>query len=180
MSDAIYDSVYGTLHRAIIHTSTYSENSLSMRAGLATLDVLEDERLGERASAAGETLRRRLREELCGYEMFDEVRGMGLLCGIAFKPPRRLSLRVPFETFHKIHPAMFGQVLVMRLFREKGILTQTCGNNFMVLKACPPLGVEDEHVERFVSATKHVVELMHSSNAFWSDALGLARRAIDI
>ncbi len=49
MSDAIYDSVYTSFKRAIVHTSTYSENGLAMRAGLATLDVLEDERLGERA-----------------------------------------------------------------------------------------------------------------------------------
>jgi hypothetical protein len=41
----------------------------------------------------------------------------------------------------RIHPAMFGQIVVMRMFREKGILTQICGNNFMVLKAAPPLMV---------------------------------------
>ena len=57
MSDAVYDSVYNSLQRAIVHTSTYSENSLAMRAGLATLDVLEHERLGERALAAGDYLR---------------------------------------------------------------------------------------------------------------------------
>ena len=43
MTDEIYDSVYSSLKRAIVHTSTYSENSLAMRAGLATLDVLDDE-----------------------------------------------------------------------------------------------------------------------------------------
>ena len=41
MTEAIYDSVYGSLRRAIIHTSTFSENSLAMRAALATLGVLE-------------------------------------------------------------------------------------------------------------------------------------------
>ena len=40
MTDAIYHSVYDSLKRAIVHTSTFSENALSMRAGLATLDVL--------------------------------------------------------------------------------------------------------------------------------------------
>src|SRR5579871_3317894 len=34
MSEPIYQSVYGSLRRAIVHTSTYSENSLAMRAGL--------------------------------------------------------------------------------------------------------------------------------------------------
>ena len=75
---------------------------------------------------------------------------------------------------------MFGQVLVMRLFREKGILTQICGNNFMVLKVAQPLLVEDSQLEEFVTAVRQVMELIHSSSAFWSEALGLARRAINI
>jgi ornithine--oxo-acid transaminase len=63
-SDAIYKSVYGSLHRAIVHTSTFSENSLAMRAGIATLDVLAKERLGEQAVRAGTYLRERLSDAL--------------------------------------------------------------------------------------------------------------------
>src|SRR6266404_1433673 len=180
MSDAVYDSVYRSLQRAIIHTSTFSENRLAMRAGLATLEVLERERLGERAVAAGEYLRLRLREALSNYEMVKEIRGAGLLNGIEFRAPAKLSLRIPFEAFSKIHPGMFGQALVMRLFREKGMLTQICGNNFMVLKAAPPLIVEDRQIDEFVRAVADVVELMHSPGAFWSEALGLAQRAVAI
>jgi len=179
MSDAVYHSVYSSLDRAIVHTSTYSENSLAMRAGLAALNVLERERLGERALAAGEYLRQRLRDVLSPYEMVKEVRGAGLLNGIEFQAPEKLRLRVPFEAFMQIHAGMFGQVIVMRLFRDKGFLTQMCGNNFMVLKVVPPLIVEDNHLDAFVQAVAEVVECMHSG-AFWSEALGLARRAIHI
>jgi ornithine--oxo-acid transaminase len=80
----------------------------------------------------------------------------------------------------RIHPAMFGQIVVMRLFRDSGILTQICGNNFMVLKVAPPLVVTDDEIDEFVSAIEQVVEVAHSSSAFWSEALGLARRAIHI
>jgi len=180
MSDAVYDSVYHSLERAIVHTSTFSENALAMRAGLATLDVLEDERLGERAAVAGEYLRSRLRDLLLNFEMVKEIRGVGLLNGIEFAAPRMLSLRIPFETFMRIHPGMFGQVLVMRLFRDHGILTQICGNNFLVLKVAPPLVATDDHLEEFVRAMANVVELIHSSSAFWSEALGLARRVVNI
>lgn len=180
MTDTVYDSVYGSLHRAIVHTSTYSENSLAMRAGLAALDVLEGERLGERALEAGEYLRRRLRDAILGYEMVKEVRGAGLLNGIEFQAPEKLRLRVPFEAFRKIHAGMFGQVVVMRLFRDKGFLTQMCGNHFMVLKAAPPLVVEDRQLDGFVQAVTEVVECMHSSGAFWSEALGMARRVIHV
>jgi ornithine--oxo-acid transaminase len=180
MTEAIYDSVYGSLRRSIIHTSTFSENGLAMRAGLATLDVLEEERLGERATEAGNRLRSQLQDALQGYEMVKAVRGEGLLMGIEFSAPKSLRLRVPFEAFMHIHPAMFGQIIVMRMFRDHGILTQICGNNFMVLKVAPPLVVTNEQIEEFVTAIRYVVESAHSSSSFWSEALGLAKRAIRV
>jgi len=180
MTDKIYHAVYSSLRRAIVHTSTFSENSLSMRAGLASLDVLESQQLGQRAMELGEAFRAKLRKELAPFEMVKEVRGMGLLSGIEFAAPKKMSLRVPFEAFHRIHPAMFGQIVVMRMFREKNILTQICGNNFMVLKAAPPLVVKAEQLNEFVAAVCGVMELAHTSAAFWSEALGLARRAVKV
>jgi ornithine--oxo-acid transaminase len=177
MSDPVYESVYGSIARAIVHTSTYSENGLAMRAGLATIEALEREHLGERALAAGDFLRTRLRAALSGYEMVKEVRGVGLLNGMEFQPPRKLALRLSFEAFGKIHPGMFGQVVVMRLFRQ-GFLTQMCGNNFLTLKVAPPLVVKEREADEFVHAVTDVVEMMHSSGTFWSEALGLAKRAV--
>jgi len=180
MTDEVYKSVYSSLKRAIVHTSTFSENSLSMRAGLATLDVLEREGLGARALQMGEQFRQKLREALQPFEIVKEVRGMGMLSGIEFQPPKKLALRALYEAFHKIHPAMFGQVIVMRMFREKNILTQICGNNFMVLKAAPPLVVSERQLDEFVAALRDVVELADSSATFWTEALGLAKRAANI
>jgi ornithine--oxo-acid transaminase len=179
LSDPVYEAVYGSLRRAIVHTSTFSENGLAMRAGLATIQVLERERLGERATAMGDYLRKRLREALSGYEMVQDVRGTGLLNGIQFTAPRKLTLRIPFEAFLKIHPGMFGQVLVMQLFR-RGILTQICGNSFLVLKVAPPLMLGEREADEFVDAITEVVEIMHHSGTFWTEALGLARRVVDI
>ncbi len=179
VTDGIYSSVYGSLHRAIVHTSTFSENGLAMRAGLATLEVLESERLGERALSIGDYLRQRLRGALAGYEMVKEVRGVGLLNGIEFTKPSSLKLRVPFEAFHQIHRGMFGQVVVMRLFRDAEFLTQICGNHFMVLKAAPPLVVKEQHVDDFARALATLVEKMHTSASFWTEALGMARRVMN-
>jgi ornithine--oxo-acid transaminase len=180
MSAAVSDSVYDSLKRSIVHTSTYSENGLAMRAGLATLDVLRDEQLGERGRVMGDTLRQRLTEALAGFEMVKDVRGMGMLSGIEFAAPRSLKLRLAFESFRAIHPAMFGQILVMRLFRDHNILTQICGNNLQVLKVAPPLVVTEEQLDAFIIAIREVVELAHTSTSFWSEALGLARRAARI
>jgi ornithine--oxo-acid transaminase len=178
MTDKICDSVYSSLPRAFVHTSTFSENSLAMRAGLATLEVLDRERLGPRATQAGKYLREHLIGALREFEMVKEVRGLGLLMGIEFQAPKQLRLRIPYEAFGAIHGGMFGQILVMRLFRDFGFLTQVCGNNFMVLKVAPPLVVEEAQMDGFVAAVRSVVELADSAGAFWSEALGLARRAL--
>ena len=180
MSDEIYRSVYSSLGRALIHTSTYSENGLAMRAGLATLQVCEEENLGHRAQMMGALLRQRLAEALAEYEMVREVRGLGMLNGIEFQSPRSLRLKVPFEAFRAVHPAAFGQILVMRLFQEHGILAQVCGNNFMVLKVAPPLIVSEQQIDRFVEAVRNVMEVVHSSASFWRDALHLAQRVLNI
>jgi ornithine--oxo-acid transaminase len=178
MSDAVCSSVYSSLKRAIIHTSTFGENSLAMRAGLATLDILEDEQLGHRATAAGAYLRAALNERLTRFEMVGEIRGLGMFNAIQFKPPRSLKLRIAFESIAKIHPAIFGQILAMQMFRDHRILTQICGNDFMVLKVSPPLVVDDAQLERLICAIEQVVESMHTCSGFWSEALGIARRVV--
>lgn len=180
MTDAIYRSIYSSLSRAIIHTSTYSENGLAMRAGLAALQASEEENAGARAEAMGAILRQKLSAALAGYEMVAQVRGLGMLNGIEFQSPAKLKLKVPFQAFRAVHPAMFGQMVVMRLFHEHHILTQLCGNDFMVLKVAPPLMVNETQVDAFVNALQNVMEIVHSSASFWRDALHLAKRAVNV
>ena len=178
MSEQIHRSVFSSFKRSIVHATTFGENSLSMRAGLATLDVLEQEQLGDRAETLGAELRQRLANALAGFEMVKEIRGKGLLMGIEFAAPQKWALRIPFEAFAKVHPAMFGQILVMRLFRDHGVLTQICGNDFMVLKVAPPLVISETQISHFLSAIENVIALAHHPGPFWSEALGLARRAL--
>jgi ornithine--oxo-acid transaminase len=180
MTGGVYDSVYDSLKRSIIHTSTFSENGLAMRTGLATLDVLQNENLGARAFELGDYVRNKLKEGIGGYPMVRDVRGLGLLCGIEFQPPKSMAVRALFEAFRAIHPGMFGQVIVMRLFRDWNILTQMCGNNFMVLKIAPPLVVRHDQIDEFIEAIAATVESMHSPGEFWSEALGLGRRAANV
>jgi len=176
MSDDICKSVYSSIQRSLVHTSTFSENGLAMRAGLTTLDVLEDEQLGARAIISGEKLRNVLAERLAKYEMFGDVRGVGLLNAVQFKSPKTLKLRLGFETLSKIHPALFGQVVVMHLFRDHGILSQVCGNDFMVLKVSPPLTIGDAQLERFVSALEQTLDSVHNSSSFWVEPIKVGQR----
>jgi ornithine--oxo-acid transaminase len=157
MSNDTHSSVFSSFERSIVHASIFSENSLTRRAGRATLDLLENESLGDRRTSLGIELQEKLAAALSGYDMVKEVRGQGLLLGIEFTPPRRLALRAPFAAFAQIHPAMFGQ---------------------MVLKVAPPLVVTAAQVAEFVSAVHDVVDFAHRPGSLWSEAMGLARRAI--
>jgi ornithine--oxo-acid transaminase len=71
-------------------------------------------------------------------------------------------------------------MLVMRFFRQEKILTQMCGNNFMVLKTAPPLVADEHQIRTFVESAERVVADLHNSSAFWSESLSLARRAANV
>jgi ornithine--oxo-acid transaminase len=178
MTDEIHKSVFHSLHRAFIHSSTFSENALAMRAGLATMRVLQEEGLVARAEFLGNEFRKQLRAALTPYEMVKEVRGEGMLTGIEFQAPDNLPMRMAFEAFKAMHPGLFGQVLVMRLFNQRNILTQICGNNFMVLKVAPPLTTSEQQLQSCIESIRSEIETIHSSKAFWNDALNLGRRAL--
>jgi 4-aminobutyrate aminotransferase/(S)-3-amino-2-methylpropionate transaminase len=65
-----------------LHTSTFLGHPLACAAGLALLDVLESERLVDRAKEEGEWFRTRLTKALHGHPHIGDVRGRGLLVGI--------------------------------------------------------------------------------------------------
>jgi ornithine--oxo-acid transaminase len=165
MSEAIWGSVYHALDRAFVNSSTFGENALSMRAGLETLDIMERENLGQRAQELGHLLRERVNDLVPRYEMLKEVRGLGLMNGVEFCPPKSLKLKLLFKGFRLAHPGLFGQMLVRMMFKNK-VLTQVSGNNHMVLKACPPLTATEEDIETFVDALDKSLQSFHSGAGF--------------
>jgi ornithine--oxo-acid transaminase len=179
MSEAIYRSVFHSLDRAFIHASTFGENALAMRAGLTVLEVLEEEKLGVRSEKMGELFRKKLEVLKNKYEMVDSIRGLGLMNGLEFKAPKTLKLKVLYESFNKVHAGLFGQMVVMKLFREGGILTQMCGNHFRVIKAAPPLTVSEEELEAYARAMDEVMASFHSGKGF-AEGLRLAGRALAV
>lgn len=109
--------------------STFGGNPVAACAALAVLDVLEDERLPERAAAVGERLREAIRG--LGADAIVDVRGAGLLAGVQLRDP---------ETARR---AVDG-------LREHGVLVGRTGARDDVLKIRPPLVFGDEHAELLV------------------------------
>jgi acetylornithine/N-succinyldiaminopimelate aminotransferase len=110
------------------HGSTYGGNPLAMAAGEAVLDVVaNDEFLGQ-VTATGERLRAALEQMIPNHDnLFDHVRGMGLMLGIKMKTDSR---------------AFVGYL------RTKGILTVAAGDN--VVRVLPPLTIDESHIREFV------------------------------
>jgi len=61
---------------------THEKNPVSAAAGLATISIIEDERLVENAAELGEIALNRLREMQARYAVIGDVRGRGMLFGI--------------------------------------------------------------------------------------------------
>jgi 4-aminobutyrate aminotransferase len=61
---------------------THEKNPVACAAGLATLQVIEEENLVERARQLGEYTLRKLAEMAARHSLIGEVRGLGLLLGI--------------------------------------------------------------------------------------------------
>jgi len=179
MRTDICRAVYSSIDKAFVHASTFSENALAMRGGLATLQVAEEEDLGERSTRLGEMLRAELQRRLSRFEMVREIRGVGLFNGIEFQPPKSLSLRLLYAGFNKAHPGLFGQMVVKALFEHGKILSQMAGNNYLVIKSLPPLVLSEAQLLQYASALEHVCEMVvNDKTAFWSQGLKIATKAL--
>ncbi len=76
-------------HGGVAHATTLGGNCLSMAAAAAVFDVLERDRLVERAAELGDHAVRRLRDLAGRCDKIKEVRGKGLFIGVELTEPGR-------------------------------------------------------------------------------------------
>ena len=120
------------------HGGTYGGNAVACAAALATLDVIDDERLAERAERLGAALLQGLRERADGRTAVAEVRGRGLMVAIEFADPTSLAPR----------PDLAKRLLVEAMARN--LLLLTCGTHGQAVRVIPPLVTTDDEVHRAV------------------------------
>jgi 4-aminobutyrate aminotransferase-like enzyme len=126
--------------------STFGGNPVSAAAGLAVLDVLEDERVLERVTVAGEALRAATREVATGAPVIGDVRGAGLANGIEI---------VHAGTTEPDAPAASA---IKDGLRQRGVLVGTTGPQDNVLKVRPPLAFTEDEVPLFATALARTLE----------------------
>ena len=153
----IYQKTFSRLDRCVVHSSTFGRNNLAMACGLATLQVIDEEQLVERARVNGAELLRRLRELQQRHSLIKEVRGLGMMIAIEFHEPRELAMRMGWKLLHRVERELFAQMLVTSLFTKHRILTQLAGHATDVIKILPPLIIGEAEITRFVNALDAVL-----------------------
>jgi 4-aminobutyrate aminotransferase-like enzyme/Ser/Thr protein kinase RdoA (MazF antagonist) len=126
--------------------NTFGGNPVSCAVGLAVLDVLEEERLQERAARVGARLLAGLRQLLPRHPLVGDVRGLGLHIGV--------ELVIDSDT---LAPAPRHAAYVVERMRERGVLLGTDGPLRNVIKIKPPLQFSEADADRLCEVLDQVL-----------------------
>lgn len=126
--------------------STFGGSTVSCAAGLAVLEIVQEEQLQAHASKVGERLLAGLRALGDTHAVIGDVRGSGLFLGVDLVLDR--EMRTPA----RVHAAQ-----VVNRMREEGVLIGTEGPHHNVLKIRPPMPFGDADADRLVETLDRVL-----------------------
>jgi len=127
------------------HASTFGGNPVCVAAALATLDVIEEERLMKNAAEVGAFMLGRLREWPRKHALVGDVRGRGLMLGVELVKDKKT----------REHAGAERDRVVERAF-EHGILFLGCGPS--AIRLAPPLIVTRHQAEEALDVLEECIE----------------------
>ncbi|MFL5639536.1 MAG: aspartate aminotransferase family protein [Gemmatimonadaceae bacterium] len=119
-----------------IHFNTFGGNPVCMAAGLAVLDVIDEDGLQENSRVLGKRLKDGLRILAATHPLIGDVRGMGLMIGVELVRDRSTK-----------EPAKAETLAVLEAAREMGVLVGKGGLDGNVLRIKPPMCITAEDVD---------------------------------
>jgi acetylornithine/succinyldiaminopimelate/putrescine aminotransferase len=160
--EALFERAYGEHYAsAEAHNTTFGGSALVCVAALAALELLTDELIA-RVATVGARFRARLAETLARHALHDQVKGAGLLVGIALRPSDHPWLS--FEHFGVSALAdqpTIGVLLCHRLYK-RGFYCFTCGHDWRILRVLPRFTIPEATLDAFVAAVDEELEYLCS------------------
>ena len=120
------------------HGGTYGGNVIACAAALATLDVIEDEKLVENAATRGAQMLAGMKKIAAGRSGIGDVRGLGLMLAFEFVKPSEGDGRVP-------DPDAVKRVIAEA--NKRKMLLLSAGAYAQVIRIIPPLVTTAEEVD---------------------------------
>jgi ornithine--oxo-acid transaminase len=175
----IFEKVYSSMDRVLVHSTTFKGGVLAMTAGLASLAVLDDEGLVDNAARTGEALKTSLAHMMSRYDVLADVRGRGLMIGLEFDKPSSMRARTSWNMLQKARVGLFAQMVVVALFQRHRILTQVSGDHMEVIKLIPPLMIGEGEVKLFTEAFSEVMDdASRGTGLIWDFGRTLVKQAV--
>ena len=179
MTSQVMEAVFNRMDRAVVHGSTFSKNNMAMAAGLATLKIIEDEKLIENAAKIGGELMSGMQALADRYELFKAVRGKGLMIAMEFGSPKSLSLKAAWSMLEAANKGLFSQMITIPLFKNHRILSQVAGHGMNVVKFLPPLVINERDRDWILGALDEVIGDCHKvPGSIWDLGKTMAGHAL--
>ncbi|PFG03719.1 aspartate aminotransferase family protein [Bacillus sp. es.034] len=117
------------------HGTTFGGNPIACSVGLATLEVMKEERLLDNTKTMGAYAVSRLEKLKEKHPVIGSIRAVGLMIGIEIVHPKTGK------------PNQEGLMDILDRALEKGVLFYLCGNHSEVIRMIPPLTVTKEQID---------------------------------
>lgn len=114
---------------------TYGANPVACAAGLAVMEIFEEEKLVEKSAKLGDTLMAQFEKWVKDFTHVGETRGIGAMSGITLVDK---DGKPSAETAGKLVKYCF----------EKGLIILACGIHGNVIRVLMPLVITDEQLEK--------------------------------
>ncbi|MDX7991684.1 4-aminobutyrate--2-oxoglutarate transaminase [Xenorhabdus littoralis] len=124
---------------------TYGGNPVAIAASHAVLDVIEEEKLADRATELGERLKQYLHELRPRVPQIADVRGLGLMIAVEFN---HADSQEPDAGFTNA---------VRQKALERGLILLTCGVHGNVIRFLPPLTIQDDVFDEALNVLESVL-----------------------
>jgi len=157
-TDEIWQKAFGGPTKSTLHTSTFGGNTRACAAGIASLQVIVEEKLAEAAAEKGAYLMKKLADLQQKHDSVKEIRGKGLLVGLEFKEPTSGVLKaLSFGVVNALSKEYLGAMVSGELANKHHVITAYTLNNPNVIRLEPPLTIGTQDIDYAVASLDEVL-----------------------